>query len=113
MSPATRAQVGEVEAAVALAGRADADEGEVGAGDRRVAVGGGAQAAGAHALLDELAEARLDHRRPALVQQVDLDRVGVDADHGVAVGGQAGGRDGADVAEAEHADPHDVLPGSS
>ena len=54
-----------------------------------------------HALLDELAEARLDHGRATLVQQVDLDRVGVDADHRVAVGGQAGGRDGADVAEPD------------
>ena len=56
------AQVAEVEAAVALAGRADADEGEVGPGDRLVAVGGGPQAAGPHALGDELAQAGLDHR---------------------------------------------------
>jgi hypothetical protein len=107
------AQVRKVEAAVSFAGRANADKGKIGITDRRVAVGGGAQAAGAHTFLNELAEPRLDHWRVALVQQIGLDWVRVDTDHGVAIGCQAGGRDRADVAEAKHADPHDVLPRSS
>src|SRR4029450_7958862 len=55
----------------------------------------------------------LDDRGTALVEQLDLERVGVDTDDGVAVGGQTRGRPGADVTEAEHADFHEGLPGSS
>ena len=49
------AQVRKVEAAVSFAGRANADKGKIGISDRRAAVGGGAQAAGAHTFLNELA----------------------------------------------------------
>ena len=44
--------------------------------------------------------------RPAGVDQVDLGRLGIDADDLVAVLGQAAGGDGADIAQAQDADLH-------
>ena len=62
--------------------------------------------------MGDLAEAGLDHGRMALVQEVDLDRVGVDPDHRVTVGSQAA-ETVPTFAEPVDADPDGVVPGSS
>jgi hypothetical protein len=54
--------------------------------------------------LDELGQARLPDRDPALLQPADLLRVDVDAPDLVAQLGEAGGGDEADVARSDDSD---------
>jgi hypothetical protein len=102
---------GEVELAGAGARRADADEGHLGGADRRGRVGGGRQPAVGDHLGDQLVDPALDDRGASGGQQRHLGRVDVDALDPVALGGEGGGGDAPDVAEAEDGDAHRGPPG--
>src|SRR5262245_32412833 len=98
--------VPQVDAAVGLARRADADEGEAARAQRFGDVAGGAQAPLADLLVDDLGEVLLDDRRAAGVDQVDLGGFRVDADDFVALPREASRGYGPDVSEPQNTDFH-------
>ena len=98
--------VADVKAPIWLTRRADANHRQIGLHDRLGRVGYGLQAAGRDHLFHHLAEVFLDHRGLAVVDQLDLGRVRIDADDGVAVRGEAGGRYAADIAKPKDTDTH-------
>ncbi len=55
---------------------------------------------------NHVADVFLDDGRDALIDQVNLGRVGIDADDGVAVGSEAAGGNGADITQAKNAYLH-------
>jgi hypothetical protein len=95
-------QVGEVQAAVPAAWRADADERQVGGVHRIRRVRRRPQALGPHAFLQQFPQAGLDDGAAAFVDRLHLVRIHVDADHVVAVGGEACRRDAAHVTQTEN-----------
>ena len=70
----------EIDAAIGLARRADADEHEVGVAHGVFHHGRGVQPARGDLLGDDLAQVLLDDRRATLVDQLDLGALGIDAD---------------------------------
>ncbi|MCY1359613.1 hypothetical protein D9M69_461950 [compost metagenome] len=103
---AHRFDVVELQVAVLLARRADADERQVGGGHRLGDVGGAAQAAGLQALLQEFFQTGFDDGRFALVDQVDLGRGNIHANHFMTACREATGTYCADIAKTENADAH-------
>ena len=103
----------EIDVAVAAARRPDAHENQVGLLDRDADFGARREPAGADLPLDDLADLLLDDRRLARVDELDLARLGVDADHLMAGARQAPGDDRADVAEPQDADLHARARGAS
>ena len=86
--------------------RADRDELQRAVRDRCVDVGGEAQAPGRDVARDHRLEPRLVDRHAAVVEDRDLARVDVEAQHVVADLGEAGAGDETDVAGADHRDLH-------
>ncbi|MCY1519199.1 hypothetical protein D9M68_539460 [compost metagenome] len=105
---AYRLDVAEVEVAVLLARRADADERHVAVHHRLAEVGGAGQAAAADALLQEFFQARFDDGGLALVDQVDLGGGNIHADNFMTTRRQATGTYSADIAEPKDADTHRI-----
>ena len=85
-------------------GRADADDRKVRRRNRLLAARRGAQQSTGLCLRHQFRQARLDDRRHAAVERLDLLRMHVHAHDGVAAPCQAAGRDRADVAESKNAD---------
>ena len=100
----------EIEAAIAVAGGADADQTDVAVMDSGLAVRAHQQPAGAHGLSHELLKARLEHGRVARCHQGHLLRTHVNADRGMTVVRQTRCGDAPDIAEAEDANSHVYLP---
>ena len=99
--------IGQVGMAVAAAaGRADSDEDRVDAAHGGGDVGLEGQAAGADVSRDDLVQARLEDRNLAGAQGCDFFLLLVDADDVVSELRQAGTRDKADIARADHRDAH-------
>ena len=98
--------VARVQAPVAPAGRSDADQRELGGGDRARVVSSGVEPAGVDRFADQLLEARLDDRAPARGDLGVLVLVEVHADDVVPEARQAGGADRADVPQSEDGDAH-------
>ena len=96
----------EIDAAVGQAGRADADERELGVPDCSSCIRRRRQAARRDLLLDDLADVLFDDGSFAGVDQVDLARLGVYADDLMAFPRQTARGDGTDIAEAHDADLH-------
>ena len=96
---ADTADVLQVDAAVRHAGRAHADEQEVRGPYRRGHVGRRAQAPRRDLLLDDFADLLFDDGCPAGVDEIDLPRLGIDADDFVAIPGQTARGDGPYVSE--------------
>src|SRR5690606_27992243 len=107
--PAHVFDVLQVQASVAIAGRADADQADVARGHRIASARGRHESPGANALRDQLIQAGLDDWGSARSDRLDLLRIAVDPDNLVSVVRQARGGDTADVAKAEHTDLHGVL----
>jgi hypothetical protein len=105
-----RVDVAQVRGVLALALRgAHADEVHLGVGDLGH-VGGEAQPAGRHDLLQQLGQPGLVEGGLALAEQRDLGLVDVDPDDLVAQLGHAGGVDGTEVATTDHRDTHGGRP---
>jgi hypothetical protein len=104
------AHVAEIDA-LAVEGRADGDEGDLGVEHRGPQVGGGAQAL-ADVALEQILQAVLVDRRLAAVDAVDLALVDVDAQAVVADLGEAGAGDDADIAGADDGDLHQASSAS-
>jgi hypothetical protein len=96
----------QVGRAVFVGRGADGDELQHAVGDGGLDVGGEAQAAGGDVLLHHGFEARFVDRDAALVEDADLGRVEVEAEHVVADVGQAGAGDEPDVTGADDCDFH-------
>ncbi len=96
----------QVDAAVRLARRADADERQIGVAHRVLDVGRGVQASRLHLLGDDLAQVLLDDRRAPFVDEVDLGSLRIDADDFVAFSCQEPCGYRPDVSEPQHADFH-------
>src|SRR5690606_11127836 len=95
--------VAQIEPPVEQTGRADTHEGDLGRAHRFGDIRRGAQASRRDGLVDQLAEVRLDDRRAAAVDEIDLDFRRIDADHLVAGTREACRRHRADVSEPEDA----------
>jgi hypothetical protein len=98
--------IGEVDAAVGQARRADAHQREVGMAHRVADLGAGAQPSGRYLLVNDVADVLLDDRRLAGVDQIDLGTLRIHADHFVAVFRKASRGYGANVSEPQHANFH-------
>ncbi len=81
----------EVEIAVGEARRADADQRARTPHDRFAGMGGGPELAAAGALANQLGKAGLDDRRHAVIDHLDLLRIGIDGDDFMAVRRQTSG----------------------
>ena len=100
-------EVGGLEAAVAAAGRADADERDVRCRERpRRCRSSHVIRPAASPLPQQLVEIRLGDRRMPAANQIELGGVDVDARDVVPGRRQAGGRHRADVPQAENRDSH-------
>jgi len=95
-------EVLQVEAAVAAARRADAQERHLALPHRVRRIGGGAKASLRYVLRQQLVEARLDDRAAARVDRRNLVGVHVDADDIVPIAGKRRGRHTSHVPETEH-----------
>ena len=98
---ADASEVGQVEAAVLAAGRADADERKIRRVYRIGSAGRRTQPAGGDALRQQRLEAGLHNRAATLVDGVDLTLVHVDAHHLMAVRGERRRRHATDISETE------------
>src|SRR5262245_54508827 len=96
--------VRKVEAVVWVAGRADADEGDIALVNGLGCISRGADTARHQALLQQLLQPLLDDRAVPLPDHFDLDWVHVDADDVVAAIGQASDRHRAYIAKPEDTD---------
>ncbi len=96
--------------AVLVGRRADGDELERAMRNRRVDVGGEVQPPGGDVARDHRLEAGLVDRHAALIQDLDLARVDVEAQHVVADLGETGAGDEPDVAGPDHRDFHASTP---
>ena len=96
----------QVDAAVRLARRADADEAQIGVAHGIFEVGRRVQPPGLHLLGDDLAQVLLDDRRAPLVDEIDLGALRIDADDFVAFFCQEARGYRPDVSETQHADFH-------
>ncbi|MNO86041.1 hypothetical protein D3C76_774300 [compost metagenome] len=105
---ADRLDVAEIEIAVLLARRADADERHLGIQHRLLEVGGAGQATRLDALLQKFFQARFDDGRFAPVDQVDLGGGNIHADNFVTACREAAGTYRADVAKTKDADTHRI-----
>ncbi|MCY1416532.1 hypothetical protein D9M71_320410 [compost metagenome] len=103
---AYRLDVIELQVAVLLARRTDADHRQVGIADGRGKVGGAAQPTGADALLQKCFQAGFDNGRFAFVNQVDLGAGNINADDVVTPGREATGTDCTDITQTKNADTH-------
>jgi len=100
----------EVGGAVLVGRRADGDDHDVGALDRRPDVRGELEAPSALIAGDERLEPRLVDREPVLLQAVDLPRVDVGARNVVPRLREAGADDQPDVPRSDDGDFHVTLP---
>ena len=96
----------QIEAAIAVAGGADAYQTDVAVMHCGPSVGAHQQPIGSDALSHELLEARLEHGRVARCHQRHLLRIHVDADRGMTVVRQTRGGHATDIAEAENTNAH-------
>src|SRR5690606_31854927 len=94
----------EAELAMLVAGRADADEGDVRVVHRLLAGRRGAQAALAHHPGEQVLEARFDDGRAPFVDHADLVLVEFHPDHVIAGFGETRRADATDITETEHTD---------
>src|SRR5882672_7105630 len=100
------AHIGQIEAAVRVAGRADAYEHQIRTRDGGIGIGDGSEMSGGHACGHQLLEAWLYDRALALVHETCLHVVGIDADDLMAVAREAPRRDDPDVPHPENRNPH-------
>src|SRR6185312_9685564 len=103
---AQAAQDVDVELAVSIPRRADADHGQIGVGDALGAGGGGLEPAALDGLSQQDIEARFHNRRHAGVDHGHLLGVHVHADDLMASLRETRRAHAADVAESEYADTH-------
>src|SRR5688500_2372818 len=106
-------EIGQIQAAVLAARRADAHERDVAVAHRFGGAGRRAQAAVADVGPNQLVEPLLAYRAAALVEALALAGIRVDADDLVAVLREARGGDAADVSQSEHGDFHVYLAAQS
>src|SRR5690606_30355115 len=96
----------EAQAPVAVAGRADANERQIRLRDRLRRIDGGSQPSCAYRVAEHLGEAGFDDRARAVVDELDLAAIRVDADHAMPLPSEACGRHDADISQSEYRDPH-------
>ncbi|MCY1417244.1 hypothetical protein D9M71_327740 [compost metagenome] len=94
--------------AVLLARGADADERHLGIANGTGDIGGSAQAASLHALLQKFFKTWLDNGRFAIVDQVDLGLRDIDTDNFMTTSREAAGAHCTNIAQTEDADLHRI-----
>jgi hypothetical protein len=99
-------EIGQVEAAVAPARRAHADERQISGGHGFGGVGRGTERATRRAVPDQFVEAAFHDRAAPFVQARDFVGIDVHTDDRVAISGEGGRRHAADVTQPEYRNIH-------
>ncbi|MNS96324.1 hypothetical protein D3C72_1306170 [compost metagenome] len=106
---ADRFHVDQVQIAVFLAGRANAQQRHLGRQHGGLNISGAAQATMIDAIEQQLLQPRLNNRRLALVDHVDLVLGNVDPQHLMATGGQTARTHSTHITQSENTDVHSSL----